>query len=836
MKSNEFIVESSDDEWSGTAAWRTDPTAQPPKADPGFHWVIRNGSWAQEESAPESPDDGEWSMTAAWRTDPTVRPPKADPGFHWVRLKNGGWAQEENAPGPTPGVEILRQNPAYRKALGLPPLEYDLDVPQKAKDAATVDEPSIDDVKDTQLDIGADSEKNNKRPRRPSQSADKPYSGSAGARAIQKANPGITDVNKIRVGSTIKIPGRPDYTIQRGDTLDKIAARMIKEESDVNRILTLSGLKSSEFLNETPAVPAAPAPTATATAPVEPANPTMTSRTIGAPELSTDPVQNFKAGVQDAKEFYDLARKAGVPVSDAIPMAYAKGQATATGDIGSFVAAVTDKATGTAEKGLSQLQSTIKDYADLYTQFQPTSEYYKKNIAPNPQLKAQADEFIRTNLTPQQYAQSIQQAQAQLKSPRAMPTAASATVPGNPASQPPAAPANETAELDRILKLSGMEFIAEDATATQQFVGTGSSRDWSMSETLATTNATRQMIKQKYGNNPPPGNGIELRYYNKQKQTIADPAKPGNYLTTVTFTPIESKLSPAISVKPSMDPIQDFDYFYNGQQVKPGDPFFDRIKQIHLSLGAAPAEPAITNETAELSRLSKLISEDSTKSITVQRGDTLGRIAQDNSTTVAAIVKLNNIANPDRIYPGDVIKIPGGQGDPGGRTKRQGLPSAPDTDSDPDHTSRVERALLNMIAGRESSDDYNAINYKARAALKKGTMQITGEPGHHPFEGQSGVTAAGRYQMLWNTWKTAAKLAGVDPADFSPNNQDRAAIALAKNEYQRKYNRDLIADLQDPKRVEQAIQGSTGPWSVKAGGPGFTTQHYVSALSDIQAA
>ena len=289
-------------------------------------------------------------------------------------------------------------------------------------------------------------------------------------------------------------------------------------ESDTNRILELAGLlKPSEFLNEAPA----------ATAPV---NPTMTSRTMGASELSADPVQNFKAGVQDAKEFYDLARTAGVPVSDAIPMAYAKGQATATGDIGSFVAAVTDKATGTAEKGLSQLQSTIKDYADLYAQFQPTSEYYKKNIAPNPQLKAQADEFIRTNVTPQQYAQSIQQAQAQLKAPRVMPTQASAAVPGNPFSQPPAA-TNETTEINRILKLSGMEFISEG----------------------------------------------------------------------------------------------------------------------------------------------------STKSITVQRGDTLSRIAQNNSTTVAAIVKLNNIANPDRIYPGDVIRIPTGQVDvPGGRTKRQGSTRLPD--------------------------------------------------------------------------------------------------------------------------------------------------------------
>ena len=434
-------------------------------------------------------------------------------------------------------------------------------------------------------------------------------------------------------------------------------------------------MRLSEFLNE--AAPVAPAQPAAA--PAVPANPTMTSRTIGTPELSADPIQNFKNGVTDAKEFYDLARKAGMSISDAIPLAYAKGQATATGDIGSFVTAVSDKATGTAEKGLAQLQSTVKDYADLYAQFQPTSEYYKKNIAPNPQLKAQADEFIRTNLTPQQYAQSIQQAQAQLKAPRATPTQASATVPSNPASQPPVTPTNETVELNRILKLSGMEFIAEDATGTQQFVGTGSSSDWTMSDMKATADATRQMIKQKYGNNPPPGNGIELRYYNKQQQTVADPAKPGNYLTTVTFTPIELKLSPAMSAKPSMDPTQDFDYFYKGQQVKPGDAFYDRIKQIHLSLGAAPAEPATTtNETAELSRLSKLISEDSSKSITVQRGDTLGKIAADNSTTVDALVKLNNISNPDRIYPGDVIKLPGGQGDPGGRKKRQGNTQNPD--------------------------------------------------------------------------------------------------------------------------------------------------------------
>jgi LysM repeat protein len=399
--------------------------------------------------------------------------------------------------------------------------------------------------------------------------------------------------------------------------------------------------------------------------------------------------------------------------------------------------------------------------------------------------------------------------------------------------------------------LKSSEFLNEEttapmaqpaATAGQQFVGTGSSKIMSQAQEIALSNATAKLLRQKFGNNfqnQPP----QLIYYNQEIKFAADTSKPGNYLATVILTPKEFTLSPGISARHSMDPKQVLDYFYKGQQIKPGDPFYDRIKQMHIDSLETGAET--TNETAELSRILKLsgmefIAEDSAKSITVKRGDTLGRIAADNSTTVAAIVKLNNIANPDRIYPGDVIRIPGGQGDPGGRAKRQGQPSTPDidsdTDTDSDNISRAERALLNMIAQGESSDDYTAINYKARAALKKGTMQITGEPGQHPFEGQSGVTAAGRYQMLYNTWKTAAKLAGVDPADFSPKNQDRAAIALAKNEYKRKYNRDLIADLQDPKRVAQAIQGATGPWSVKAGGPGFSTQDYVSALSDIQAA
>ncbi len=49
--------------------------------------------------------------------------------------------------------------------------------------------------------------------------------GSAGARAIMAANPNrIKDVNKIRAGDVITIPGKGQYKIAPGDTLNAIAA------------------------------------------------------------------------------------------------------------------------------------------------------------------------------------------------------------------------------------------------------------------------------------------------------------------------------------------------------------------------------------------------------------------------------------------------------------------------------------------------------------------------------------------------------------------------------------------------------------------------------------
>lgn len=43
---------------------------------------------------------------------------------------------------------------------------------------------------------------------------------------------------------------------------------------------------------------------------------------------------------------------------------------------------------------------------------------------------------------------------------------------------------------------------------------------------------------------------------------------------------------------------------------------------------------------------------------TVRPGDTLWDIANRHNTSVARIVSINNIPNPNLIYPGEVIRLP----------------------------------------------------------------------------------------------------------------------------------------------------------------------------------
>jgi LysM repeat protein len=49
---------------------------------------------------------------------------------------------------------------------------------------------------------------------------------------------------------------------------------------------------------------------------------------------------------------------------------------------------------------------------------------------------------------------------------------------------------------------------------------------------------------------------------------------------------------------------------------------------------------------------------------TVEKGDTLGRIARDHGVSLSDLVKANNISNANLIHPGQVLVIPGEEGEP----------------------------------------------------------------------------------------------------------------------------------------------------------------------------
>ena len=71
-------------------------------------------------------------------------------------------------------------------------------------------------------------------------------------------------------------------------------------------------------------------------------------------------------------------------------------------------------------------------------------------------------------------------------------------------------------------------------------------------------------------------------------------------------------------------------------------------------------EEIFLNETTEVPEIENLteITNTQTISYTVQKGDTLWAIARRYGTTIDEIVNINNVANPNLIYPGETLRIP----------------------------------------------------------------------------------------------------------------------------------------------------------------------------------
>lgn len=107
-----------------------------------------------------------------------------------------------------------------------------------------------------------------------------------------------------------------------------------------------------------------------------------------------------------------------------------------------------------------------------------------------------------------------------------------------------------------------------------------------------------------------------------------------------------------------------------------------------------------------------------------------------------------------------------------------------------------ERALLDTIAKWEAKD-YNTSYGGARFE------DFSEHPNMEVMTQYGKSDAAGRYQFLESTWNNVVRKynnenPGNPITDFSPVNQDRAALWLAKSDYKLRTGRDLTQDLANP--------------------------------------
>ena len=119
-------------------------------------------------------------------------------------------------------------------------------------------------------------------------------------------------------------------------------------------------------------------------------------------------------------------------------------------------------------------------------------------------------------------------------------------------------------------------------------------------------------------------------------------------------------LSGSTPPAPSPDPSPDPSGGYITYVIQPGD----TLSGIAARYGTTVAELTRLNGISDPDRIYagntlKVPESGSTaRYYTIRSGDTLSGIAARFGTTVSAIAALNGIANPDRIYAGDTIRIP----------------------------------------------------------------------------------------------------------------------------------------------------------------------------------
>ncbi|WP_375402434.1 LysM peptidoglycan-binding domain-containing protein [uncultured Sphingomonas sp.] len=169
--------------------------------------------------------------------------------------------------------------------------------------------------------------------------------------------------------------------------------------------------------------------------------------------------------------------------------------------------------------------------------------------------------------------------------------------------------------------------------------------------------------------------------------------------------------------------------------VKAGDTL-DRIARAH---GTTWQTLARINGIADPDRIfpgqAVMLPTGASTSHTVRRGDTLGAIAAANGTTVGALARINGLTNPDRIFSGQTIRIGGAPSSAGTSAPaagaervaapRTGAPAASATDHRLGGLSEVYESG-NRGSGTVSpgTNDPGGVSYGVyQLSTKAGTMQ-----------------------------------------------------------------------------------------------------------------
>lgn len=93
--------------------------------------------------------------------------------------------------------------------------------------------------------------------------------------------------------------------------------------------------------------------------------------------------------------------------------------------------------------------------------------------------------------------------------------------------------------------------------------------------------------------------------------------------------------------------------------VRPGDTLWALSRRFGTTISAIAADNGIRDPNLiYVNQILRIRGTQSPQTYTVQSGDTLWAISRAYGTTVNALVSLNNISNPNLIYPGQVFLLP----------------------------------------------------------------------------------------------------------------------------------------------------------------------------------